>query len=44
MIDDGLQNENTYISILTSFEFLLESSPDIQTLIKYLHDLIYESI
>ena len=41
-IDDGLQHENPRESILTSIEFVQENSPDIQTLIKKLHDLIYE--
>ena len=40
-IDDGLQHENPRESILTSIEFVQENSPDIQTLIKKLHDLIY---
>ncbi len=39
-IDDGLQHENPRESILTSIEFLQQNSPDIQTLIKDLHDLI----
>ena len=41
-IDDGLQHENPRESILTSIEFVQENSPDIQILIKKLHDLIYE--
>ena len=41
-IDDGLQHENPRESILTSIEFVQQNSPDIQTLIKDLHDLIYE--
>ena len=41
-IDDGLQHENSRESILTSIEFVQENSPDIQILIKKLHDLIYE--
>jgi len=41
-IDDGLQHENPRLLILTSIEFAQENSPDIQTLIKKLHDLIYE--
>ena len=41
-IDDGLQHENPRESILTSIEFVQENSPDIQTLIKKLHELIYE--
>ena len=40
MIDDGLQHENPWESILTSIEFVKENSPDIQTLIKKFHDLI----
>ena len=39
-IDDGLQHENPRWLILTSIEFVQENSPDIQTLIKKLHDLI----
>ena len=39
-IDDGLQHENPRESILTSIEFVQQNSPDIQTLIKKLHDLI----
>ena len=39
-IDDSLQHENPRYSILTSIEFVQENSPDIQTLIKKLHDLI----
>ena len=41
-IDDGLQHENPRESILTSIEFVQQNSPDIQTLIKDLHDLINE--
>ena len=41
-IDDGLQHENPWKSILTSIEFVQENSLEIQTLIKKLHDLIYE--
>ena len=41
-IDDDLQHENPRESILTSIEFVQQNSPDIQTLIKDLHDLIYE--
>ena len=41
-IDDGLQHENPRESILTSIEFVQENSPDIQTLIKKVHNLIYE--
>ena len=41
-IDDGLQHEKPLELILTSIEFVQENSPDIQTLIKKLHDLIYE--
>ena len=40
-IDDGLQHENPRELILTSIEFVQQNSPDIQTLIKDLHDLIY---
>ena len=40
-IDDDLQHENLRESILTSIEFVQEYSPDIQTLIKDFHDLIY---
>ena len=43
-IDDGLQHENPQESILTSIEFVQQNSPDIQTLIKDLHGLIYNSI
>ena len=41
-INDGLQHENPRESILTSIEFVQQNSPDIQTLIKDLHDLINE--
>ena len=41
-IDDGLQHENPQKSILTSIDFLQQISPDIQTLIKELYDLIHE--
>ncbi len=37
----GLQHENPQELILTSIEFVQENSPDIQTLIKKLHDLIF---
>ena len=41
-IDDGLQHENPWETILTSIEFIQENSPNIQRLIKKLNDLIYE--
>jgi len=39
-IADGLQNENPPESILSSIGFVQQNSPDIQTLINDLHDLI----
>ena len=41
-IDDSLQHETLRLLSLTSIEFLQQNSPDIQTLIKDINNLINE--
>tara|TARA_Y100000589_G_scaffold310269_1_gene328473 strand:+ start:538 stop:852 length:315 start_codon:yes stop_codon:yes gene_type:complete len=41
-IDDDVEHEKARVIILTFIKFVQENSQDIQTLIKKLHDLIYE--